>query len=62
MDVDRIALVLAITLEKPSFSPTMQCLLITAALRQLHDRWPLAGCAVTHPGVGMPRVIAVGRQ
>ena len=61
MSPDRLRSMIWLTLLACDFSPPMRLQLVVSALAQLHARWPLAGCSVSH-SARLPCVIAVGRN
>ena len=60
--MDRHLLVIHRTLTPHIGSDALRLQLAVSALAQLHSRWPLAGCALTLPGVEMPFVVTCGRN
>ena len=60
MDHTRLMFLITVTVNKSCFSSTLRRSLTIQAVRQLSERWPLAGCVVTCTDT--PTVIGVGRQ
>ena len=61
MDPVRLQLLLAVAFSNAQIPLALATDLYAQAVRQLYERWPLAGCAVKYDGAET-HVIAVGRQ
>ena len=61
MDPVRLHFLLTLAVQTSGLSPLLAGLVFAQSLRQLHEWWPLAGCAVKYGGP-TTHVIAVGRQ
>lgn len=61
MDPVRLHFLLTLAVQTSGLPPVLAGLVCTQSLRQISERWPLAGCGVKYGGA-TTYVIAVGRQ
>ena len=61
MDPIRLHFLLTLAVQTCGLPPVLASLVFAQSLRQLYERWPLAGCGVKYGGP-TTYMIAVGRQ